>query len=175
MTTFSDLFSETSSAAGILYNDLDDELAATRKTLERFPDGKGDWRPHEKSRTIGELAAHVAQLPGLGLMILQTDELDAATRPPLPQVNSAAEVLALFESVAGRLRQAVAAADFAALERPWTLRRGDKVFLSRPKRALMRTMLINHLIHHRAQLGVYYRLLGVPVPGIYGPTADEPF
>ncbi|HEY8166515.1 MAG TPA: DinB family protein [Gemmatimonadaceae bacterium] len=171
----SDLLRDAPSAADLLYSDLNDELAATRKTLERFPEGKGDWRPHEKSRTIGELAAHVAQLPGIGIAILESDGLDAAQRPPLPKVNTAAELLAIFDGVAGRLRQAVASTDFAVLEQPWTLRRGDTVFFTRPKRPLMRSVLINHLIHHRAQLGVYYRLLGVPVPSIYGPTADEQF
>jgi uncharacterized damage-inducible protein DinB len=175
MTIPSDLLTSDRAAADLLYDDLEGELAATRKTLERFPDGKGAWRPHEKSRPIGELAAHVAQIAGLGIAILETDELDGAKRPPLPQLNSVAELLALFDPLAARLRQAVAAADLATLERPWTLRRGDRVFLSRPKRSLMRTMMINHLIHHRAQLGVYYRLLGVPVPITYGPTADEQF
>jgi uncharacterized damage-inducible protein DinB len=175
MTMPSDLVPDTPSAADLLYSDLNDELAATRKTLERFPEGKGDWRPHEKSRTIGELAAHVAQLPGLGLAILGSDGLDTAQRPPLPKINSAAELLAIFDGVAAPLRQAVASADFTALEKPWTLRRGEQVFFTRPKRPLMRSLLINHLIHHRAQLGVYYRLIGVPVPSIYGPTADEQF
>lgn len=175
MTMPSDLLKGDQAAADLLYDDLEGELVATRKTLERFPDGKGAWQPHEKSRPIGQLAAHVAQLAGLGIAIIETDELDAAKRPPLPQLNSVAELLALFDPLAARLRQAVAAADFATLERPWTLRRGDRVFMSRPKRSLMRTMMINHLIHHRAQLGVYYRLLGVPVPITYGPTADEQF
>lgn len=171
----SDLIADTTNTADLLYDDLESELAATRKTLERFPEGKTDWRPHEKSRTIGELAAHVAQLPGLGLSILTTDGLDAAKRPPLPAIKNAADLLAIFDPLAEGLRKAIASVDLSALEKPWTLRRGEQVFFTRPKRPLMRSVLINHLIHHRAQLGVYYRLLGVPVPSIYGPTADEQF
>jgi uncharacterized damage-inducible protein DinB len=175
MTMPSDLIRDDQTPAQFLYDDLESELAATRKTLERFPEGKGDWRPHEKSRTIGELAAHVAQLPGLGIAILETDGLDTAQRPPLPKVNSAAELLAIFDPLAEKLRASLNSADFAKLEKPFSFKRGGQVFFTRPKRPVLRSVLINHLIHHRAQLGVYYRLIGIPVPSIYGPTADEAF
>ena len=161
--------------ADFLYSDLEQELAATRRVLERFPDGKGDWRPHEKSRTIGELATHVAELSGLGAMVLQASFMDVTQRQQLSPANSAAELLSIFDDRAARLRDAVASVDFEALEQPWSFRRGERVLVSAPRRAMMRTLYFNHIIHHRAQLGVYYRLLGVPVPITYGPTADEAF
>ena len=153
--------------------DLDNELASTRRVLERFPDGKGGWRPHAKSRTIGQLAAHVAALPGLGALMLTTDGLDAATRPPLPDVDTAAELVALFDARTQDLRAAIAQANDTLLGQSWTLRAGDRVFFSLPKHVALRTAFMNHSIHHRAQLGVYYRLLDIPVPICYGPTADE--
>lgn len=176
-TTPSDTGSATQnlSPAQYLYADLEAELASTRKVLERFPEGKGDWRPHEKSRTIGALATHVAELSALGVMVLQKDEMIAGQRKPLTPLNSPAELLALFDDRAKMLRDALAGADYEGLEQDWPIRMGDRVLLSAPRRAMMRTLVINHLIHHRAQLGVYYRLLGVPVPGTYGPTADEAF
>jgi uncharacterized damage-inducible protein DinB len=161
--------------AEFLFTDLEQELAATRRVLERFPEGKGDWRPHEKSRTLGELATHVAELSGLGAMVLQAPFMDVTQRQKLSPANSASELLAIFDERAARLRNAVASVDFEALEQPWSFRRGDQVVFSAPRRAMLRTLYFNHIIHHRAQLGVYYRLLGVPVPITYGPTADEAF
>lgn len=161
------------SPAQLLYPDLEAELSTTRRTLERFPEGKGDWRPHEKSMTLGRLATHVAELPQLGAMVLETDEMDVAKRPRTQPVTSSAELTSLFDSSVGRLKPAISAASQADLEKTWTLRFGDKVVLSAQKRVLMRTLLMNHLVHHRAQLGVYYRLLGIPVPSMYGPSADE--
>ncbi|HEX5438320.1 MAG TPA: DinB family protein [Gemmatimonadaceae bacterium] len=166
---------ESSSPAKLLYSDLEIELDVTRRFLERYPDGKGDWMPHEKSMKLGRLATHVADIPRYGKMLLETDEMDFATnRPPLTPVDSAQELLAIFDARAAETRATLAATDYASLERPWTMRNGEQVILSAPKGALVRRMMINHLVHHRAQLGVYYRLLGVPVPGSYGPSADEP-
>ncbi len=165
----------TASPITLVLGDAEGELASTRRVLERFPDGKGDWRPHAKSRTIGQLAAHVAALPGLGIRIVTTEGIDAATRPPLPNLNTVAELVALFDANTRGLRAAIAEADDAMLGESFTLRAGDRVFVSLPKREALRSMFLNHLIHHRAQLGVYFRLLDVPVPVVYGPTADEPF
>ena len=172
MTTSS---TPVSSGLGEAFADLDQEFASTRKILERFPDGKADWRPHDKSRTIGQLAAHVAQLPGLGVSIMTQDHLDAGTRPVAPALGTAAELVEHFDQNVGAFRNAIASTSADDLGKTWSLRAGDRVFVSAPRRFLLRPMLINHLIHHRAQLGVYYRLLDVPVPGIYGPTADEAF
>jgi uncharacterized damage-inducible protein DinB len=163
--------SDSSSATGLLYPDLEPELASTRCMLERYPEGKDDWRPHDKSRPLGKLAVHVAELVNLGTIILETDEMDAAKPRQVPTLGTAAELVTFFDQNVERFRPALAAAD---LDRQWTLRVGEKVFFSHTKRVLVRNMMINHIIHHRAQLGVYYRLLGVPLPGTYGPTADEP-
>ncbi len=158
----------------LIIGDANDELASTRRVLERFPDGKGDWRPDNKSRTLGQLAVHVASQPGLGTSIVTTSSLDAAARPPLPTIDTAREMVELFDARAGEFHQAVAAADDKMLDETWSLGAGGRVYIELPKRRALRTMFLNHLIHHRAQIGVYYRLLGVPVPGLYGPTADEP-
>ena len=156
-------------------DDMQDELAATRRTLERVPDGRGDWRPHAKSRTLAELATHVADIPGLAATILETDELDALARPRRDPLTSATELLGRFDDGVGRLRAALGRVEEARLGANWTLRAGDQVFVRRSRRALMRTMFLSHMVHHRAQLGVYLRLLHVPVPSVYGPTADEAF
>ena len=160
-------------AAQLLYADFDHEFSTTRRFLERFPVGKGAWRPHEKSRPLGALATHVAAIPDRGRVILETEELDVGTLRPRPELESGEELVGFFDTNVAGLRAALASADLAALERLWTFRAGGQVLVQLPKRQLLRTMMMSHLIHHRAQLGVYYRLLGVPVPGAYGPTADE--
>ena len=161
------------SVAELLYADFDAEFATTRRFLERYPAGKDDWRPHPSSRALRALANHVADLPGRGAMILQTDELDVAARQPRPELGVAAELVGSFDANVATLRTALAGVDLASLERQWVLRVGTRVLVQAPKRLLLRTMMMSHLVHHRAQLGVYYRLLGVPVPGAYGPSADE--
>ena len=160
----------------VLYTDLDHELKTTRRMLERYPSGREDWKPHEKSASLGSLASHVADIPSFGNMILTTDELDFASRPPSPPKprGTAAELVTAFDGHVAKLRDSLAAMDADRAESKWTLRQGEKVFFSEPKSDLVRHMMINHLIHHRAQLGVYYRMLDVPVPGSYGPSADEP-
>lgn len=158
----------------LLYEDLDREIGSTRRMLERYPEGKGDWRPHEKSRPLDELAGHVAGIPGLGATILETDELDRSGRPAMPSAGTVAELLDKFDANVARLRAALAQVDADALNRTWTMRMGERVLVQSTKRVLLRVMVVSHLVHHRAQLGMYYRLLNVPVPGVYGPTADEP-
>jgi uncharacterized damage-inducible protein DinB len=156
------------------YADLAHELVGVRRHLERVPDDRLDWRPHEKSKSLGELATHLAQAPGLSYLIVALDEFDMATgpRPPRTLPNRDA-MLAEFDAATARLADAMAALDDAALARTWTMRRGDLVLLSRSKGQLLRTLGISHFVHHRAQLGVYLRLSGVAVPGVYGPSADE--
>lgn len=160
--------------AELLYPDLERELESTRRVLDRFPDGQGSWRPHEKSRTIGELATHVAGIPGRGATILETEERDIAGRTPPATASTKAELLAMFDEGAATLRAAVGRATLESLAPEWTLRAGPHVLQRGPRRVLLRVVTISHLVHHRAQLGVYYRLLGVPVPSVYGPSADEP-
>ncbi|HEX8726424.1 MAG TPA: DinB family protein [Gemmatimonadaceae bacterium] len=154
-------------------SDLDEELASTRRMLERYPDGRGSWRPHPKSRTLGELATHVAGIPRTGLSVITADSFDIAGRKPAPPFDSAAELLAAFDAAAADVRKAAHAASEADLDGTWALRAGDHVIVSGRKRDLVRRMMLSHIIHHRAQLGDYYRLLDVPVPGMYGPTADD--
>lgn len=141
--------------------------------LERFPSGHDDWRPHDKSTPLARLATHVADIPNRGTAILETAEMDLSMRQPVPVLNTAAGLLAFFDANVERLRPTMAAADFASLQQPWTLRHGEHKILTAPKGALLRIMMISHFVHHRAQLGGYYRMLGVAVPGMYGPSADE--
>lgn len=154
--------------------DLDREIASTRRLLERYPLGKGQWQPHDKSRTLSALATHVANIPHHGANILTTAEMDVASRQPQPPKDSAAALLEAFDAGVTRLKAAVADTDAAKLGEKWTMRAGPQVLVSEPRALLMRLMVINHLVHHRAQLGVYLRLLNVPIPGTYGPSADEP-
>jgi uncharacterized damage-inducible protein DinB len=165
--------SGSASPLEILYPDLDAELASTRRILERYPEGKVDWKPHEKSMALGTLATHIAELPAIGALLLQTDETDVAKRERKSPAKDAKELLALFDERVARTKDALSKATFADLEKNWALKIGDKVLFEGKRSALMRTLLISHIIHHRAQLGVYYRLLGIPVPRIYGPSADE--
>lgn len=157
----------------LLYPDFAGEHISTRRLLERFPEGKGDWRPHERSRTLAELATHVADIPNRGVAIVTTDELDLASRQPLVPLTTAAEIVALHDASTEQLQQVLAKADLAALSGDWVVRRGPQVVIRAPRRTLLRVVMMSHLIHHRAQLGVYLRLLGVAIPGMYGPSADE--
>ena len=157
-----------------LYADLDLELAATRRVLERVPYEHWEWRPHAKSFTLGRLATHLAELPRFAQVIATTDELDMAKSPMPPStVGSTAELVALFDERAATMRQVVTSMDEKTLAGHWKLRVGDAVFLDAPRSLLLRQHGISHPVHHRAQLTVYLRLLGVPVPGLYGPSADD--
>jgi uncharacterized damage-inducible protein DinB len=165
--------STTLPAAELLYGDFPAEHAATRRILERYPDGKGEWRPHERSRTLAQLATHVADIVNRGVNILESDGMDVAARKPLAPMDSARDLVAHFESGLARFNAALATADLDHLAQRWALRRGGHVLVEHPRRILLRQMMMSHLVHHRGQLGVYYRLLGVPVPGMYGPSADD--
>ena len=157
-----------------LYPDLKNELAATRRVLERYPENNADWKPHDKSMALGPLASHLAELPNIGADLFEQDEVDVATRERKPPATNARDLLSTFDASVAKMTESLAKISNADLEKSWTLRFGEKVLVTGKKRALMRTLLINHIIHHRAQLGVYYRLLGIAVPGTYGPSADEP-
>ena len=164
---------ETTSPAELLFGDFAGEHAATRRMLERYPDGRGEWRPHEKSRPLSQLATHVAGIVTRGTMVLETEGVDISTRQPPPTFDSARELLAYFDENVARFTAALEKADYRTLAQPWAMRRGNQVVLERSRRYLLRMLMMSHLVHHRAQLGVYYRLLGVPVPGMYGPSADD--
>jgi uncharacterized damage-inducible protein DinB len=158
----------------LLFPDLQSELATTRRMLERVPNGNNDWRPHAKSRTLGDLATHLAQLPGFGLMMCTRDEFDGlAPRPPEPRFTTSAERVRLFEELSGRLRELLQQMTWDQANAPWKLRLGDKVVANAPRAQILRTVFVTHSAHHRAQLGVYLRMLETPVPWSYGRSADE--
>lgn len=153
--------------------ELDQESVTTRKMLQRIPDDKYDWKPHEKSMTIRQLATHIAELPSWSSMVLTTSELDFAANPYSPPViNNTADLLDLFEKSLADGRSHLENAKEEQLSEDWTLRSGDQIFSTSPKSDVIR-MSISQIIHHRAQLGVYLRLLNIPIPGSYGPSADE--
>lgn len=160
-----------------LLPEFDQEVAGTRKVLQRIPDDRFAWRPHPKSFSLGQLANHVANLVSWGAVTLNSTELDLNPpggepyRPPV--VHSAAELVATLDRVAAETRAALAGASDADLAEAWTLKGGGHVYFTMPRGAVLRSMVFNHLIHHRAQLTVYLRLLEVPIPGLYGPSADE--
>ena len=154
--------------------DLEQELATTRRMLERLPDEHLAWKPHEKSMSLGALAAHLTNLLFWQTMTLEHDAFDvAAPQPSRDAPESREALLREFDEKAAVLREALAQTDEAALARPWSLKRGDHVLFTQPKAAILRTFGISHMVHHRGQLSVYLRLLDVPVPPSYGPTADE--
>lgn len=154
--------------------DLEHELNVTRRVLERVPDEHLAWKPHEKSMSLGGLATHIATIPSWIETILTQDEFDVATiGGPQQPLASRDEILARFDGLVAKVKELVSQAGDEELLVPWVLRRGETVILNAPRAAIVRTMGISHSIHHRAQLTVYLRQLGVPVPGIYGPSADE--
>lgn len=153
--------------------DLEHEISQTRRVLERVPDEHLSWKPHEKSFSLGALALHIANLLEWQRTILTTEELDVATTGRLSPPESREELLRTFDANADALRQALGAADDGALTEPWTLRNGEHTVFTLPRVAVLRSAGISHIVHHRGQLTVYLRLLDVPLPGVYGPTADE--
>jgi uncharacterized damage-inducible protein DinB len=156
-----------------LLAEFDHEMGTTRRLLERMPDAQLEWKPHEKSMTLGGLATHLANLPNWGTTILTDASYDLAAGPPnLTASASRAEVLANFDRATAQTRAALDKSD-AELTAQWKLKRGDQEMFSMPRSAAFRTFVLYHIIHHRGQLSVYLRLNGVPVPAIYGPSADE--
>lgn len=155
--------------------EFDHEMANTRRVLERVPGPRFGWRPHPRSWTLRELAVHVATLPMWAAVTLERDGFDLAQPDPEPRppVETPADLLALFDRHLARARAAIAAAGDAAFAEPWALRRGATVVFTMPRLATLRSFVLHHMIHHRAQLGVYLRLMDVPVPALYGPSADE--
>ncbi|GAA4438667.1 DinB family protein [Bremerella cremea] len=162
-----------------VFCDFETELANTRKTLERVPNDKWDWKINEKSNTIGWVAGHLAEIPGWAVSTWTKDELDF--NPPggpgysPTAVSNCDEVLALFDKNAAAAKEAIADIQEADLGKPWSLLSGGEVLFTMPKIAVMRTFVINHIVHHRAILTVYYRVNGVPVPALYGPSGDETY
>jgi uncharacterized damage-inducible protein DinB len=160
-----------------LLPEFDREMANTRKTLERVPDDKLGWKPHEKSMTLGRLAGHLAELPGWAAVSLNNDSFDVAPVGGPPQhgvtAKSRQEALDLFDAKVTEARAAIAGATDDQVMKPWSLLMAGKPVLTMPRIAVLRNFVMNHTIHHRAQLGVYLRLNDVAVPSVYGPSADE--
>ncbi len=158
----------------LLLSEFDEEMKKTRTTLERIPEDKKDFAPHPKSMPLNKLAPHVAQLAGFGLSVLTTPELDFAksSYKPLP-FESAAQLVSALDEGAAKVRAALQSTPDEAWTQPWKLSFGGKTIFEGSRFLAYREMFLNHLVHHRAQLGVYLRLNGKPVPSIYGPSADE--
>lgn len=160
-----------------LLPEFDHEMANTRKSLERIPEAKLAWKPHKKSMTMGDLANHLAVMPSWAVETITKDSLDVAPPggPPYesPRASSRNALLEMFDANVAAARAAIAGASDEHLSKPWSLRSGGKTLFTMPRIAVLRSFIMNHNIHHRAQLGVYLRLNDVPVPAIYGPSADE--
>lgn len=155
--------------------ELKHEAATTRKLLERVPEAAFGWKPHEKSMPLGRLAGHVAELPGLIPAIVAQDELDFASGDYKPFVaTSAEELLETFDKAISKAMDLLETQTDEQLHKTWKLRSGDHVIINLPRAAVIRTLVLNHIVHHRGQLSVYLRLQDVPLPSIYGPSADEP-
>ncbi len=158
-----------------LLPEFDREMGLTRRALERVPDGQFEWRPHPTSATLGRLAEHLTEMPFWATTTMAQSELDAAMqraagyRPP----STRAEVLARFDASVKAARQHLVNKTDAEFAAPWSLKNSGKEVFTAPKAMVMRNFVLNHMIHHRAQLLVYFRMLGVPVPSIYGPSGDE--
>lgn len=156
-----------------MLQELEQEARTTRRVLERVPDDQLAWRPHKKARTLGELALHVAIVPG------GVAELAAAPSPAQapqftdPSPKSASELIPALEQSIAKAKKLLGGMDDAALVATWRLMQGDRELFAVPRAALLRSVMLNHWYHHRGQLTVYLRELGVPIPSIYGPSADE--
>jgi uncharacterized damage-inducible protein DinB len=165
------------SYAETILPEFDQEMANTRKVLERIPDDKLDWKPHPKSHTIGWNANHVADLPNWLVMVLNTPSLDIAPvggqAYTSPKLSSRQDILELFDRNVAAARKAITEVKEADAGSPWSLLQAGNPIFTMPRSAVIRSMVLNHLMHHRAHLLVYLRLNDVPVPGMYGPSGDE--
>lgn len=161
----------------VLLPEFDHEMAGTRKTLERVPEDKFGWKPHDKSMSMGELASHLANIPGWTSITLNQESFDMSPvngeHPKTPQASSVKELLEIFDKNVAEARTALANVSNEDLMKTWSLLAGGNIVLSMPRAAVLRGFVLSHNVHHRAQLGVYLRLNDVAVPSIYGPSADE--
>lgn len=166
------------SIAESMLSEFDTEMATTRRLLAIVPDEAAAWKPHEKSMTLGALAAHVASIPWFVVSGLQSTEFDV--HPPggepmeFPKWVNRADTLAKYDALVAEARKALETAKDDELMVPWSFKRGGVARMTLPRIGVIRVLFLNHLIHHRGQLSVYLRLQNVPLPSIYGPTADTP-
>ena len=156
-----------------LLPEFDHEMTVTRKLLERVPDGQFDWKPHPKSMSLGQLAQHVATIPSWGSATVTQEEFDVAGVPPVPAAQTRAALLAMFDRNVKDTRAALAGRSDAEMMVPWTLKNGGQAIFSMPRAGVWRSFVLSHLVHHRGQLSVYLRMHDVPLPSMYGPSADE--
>lgn len=166
------------SIAQMILPEFDREMAGTRRALERVPMDRPAWAPHEKSMRLGFLAGHLANLPHWAVMTMRQDAFDVA--PPggeayrSPEYETREALLGAFDANVAAARAAIAEAPDEAFGQEWSLLQGGRAMFTMPRLAVLRSFVLNHMIHHRGQLSVYLRLNDVPVPGLYGPSADEP-
>lgn len=156
-----------------LQQEFDQEMANTRKTLERLPDDKFDWKPHQKSASVAWLGSHISDIPMWMLVTLTTPYLDVEGMKPDPLPTSTADLLAKFDRNVSAAREALQNTSEDALKEIWGMGYGEKKVFEAPRLQVLRGFVYNHLVHHRGQLTVYLRLLDIPVPALYGPSADE--
>jgi uncharacterized damage-inducible protein DinB len=156
-----------------LLPEFDHEMTVTRKLLERVPDGKFDWKPHQKSMSLGQLAQHVATIPMWGLMTLTQSEIDLGGAQQLAEMKTRADLLAAFDQNVKDTRAALTGKGDGEMMAPWALKRDGHTIFSMPKTVVWRSFVLNHLVHHRGQLSVYLRMNDLPIPSMYGPSADE--
>ncbi len=163
---------ETWEVTQMLLGELEQEAQATRRVLQRVPEDKLSWRPHPKSSTLGQLALHLAMIPSLGSRVLAPDVYEAPEFAQ-PEPHTTAELLTTLEESIASARQFLSELTPERAEGTWRLTRGGRELMAVPRLAMIRTLMFNHLYHHRGSLVVYLRLLDVPLPPVYGPTADE--
>ena len=156
-----------------MLQELDQEARTTRRVLERVPENQLAWRPHQKARTLGELALHVAMVPGAVAELISSPSPAQAPTFADPSPNSASELIPALDQSIGKAKRVLSGMDDAALMSTWRLMLGDRELFAVPRVALLRSIMLNHWYHHRGQLSVYLRELDVPIPSIYGPSADE--
>ena len=156
-----------------MLQELEQETQTTRRVLARVPDNQLAWRPHEKARTLGELALHVAMVPGGVAELVASPSPAQAPRFADPSPKSVSELIPALDQSIAKAKAALGGMDDAALMTTWRLMQGDRELLAVPRATMLRSVMLNHWYHHRGQLTVYLRELGVPIPSIYGPSADE--
>lgn len=156
-----------------LLSELEQELTNTRRTLERVPTDKFDYKPHQKSGTMGWLAGHIANIPMWGAMTLETENLKMDNMEPEPVPPNTEALLSTFDANAAKFRDLLKTASNELLMSNWSMEFQGKTIMSMPKIAVLRAMILNHGVHHRGQLTVYLRMNDIPVPALYGPSADE--
>jgi uncharacterized damage-inducible protein DinB len=156
-----------------LLPEFDSEMATTRRVIERLREDKYDWAPHEKSMKACRLASHIAEMPVWGTISISQDSLDLAGGHQPFNASSKAELLEAFDRNVAECRKAIEGASDETLMQSWSLMNGTETIMTMPKISVLRTLVLNHIIHHRGQMSVYLRLTQTPVPSIYGPSADE--